>query len=110
MSVVLLALPTFQVLRNNQRNKYIASSLFFIVLVAHNGFLFDFPILLAEVKRRPEVFNLSIFETNRIHFADTLPLLRKVPVVHEIQIIFNSVICHRCKRMGTNDSKGQNWE
>jgi hypothetical protein len=28
------------------------------VLVAHNGFLFDFPILLAEVEHRPEWFSL----------------------------------------------------
>lgn len=50
-----------------------------LVLVAHNGFSFDFPILLAEVERRPEVLNTSTFEAYRIHFTDTLPLLRQVP-------------------------------
>ena len=32
-----------------------------LFLVAHNGFAFDFPILLAEVERRPE-WTCSIFE------------------------------------------------
>ena len=48
-----------------------------LVLVAHNGFAFDFPILLAEVERRPEL-DLFNFRTGNVHFSDTLPLLRKV--------------------------------
>jgi len=47
------------------------------VLVAHNGFAFDFPILLAEVERRVEL-QLTLFRSANIHFSDTLPLLRKV--------------------------------
>lgn len=50
----------------------------FTVLVAHNGFAFDFPILLAEVERRPMELSIKSFEANRIHFCDTLPCLRKV--------------------------------
>ncbi|XP_064397556.1 uncharacterized protein LOC135344319 [Halichondria panicea] len=48
------------------------------VLVAHNGFSFDFPVLLAEVERRPESLATSIFEAKNIHFSDTLPLLRQM--------------------------------
>ena len=48
-----------------------------LVLVAHNGFAFDFPILLAEVERHPEL-DLFNFRTGNVHFSDTLPLLRKV--------------------------------
>ena len=48
-----------------------------LVLVAHNGFAFDFPILLAEVERRMEL-HLSDFVSRNIHFSDTLPLLRRV--------------------------------
>ena len=47
-----------------------------LVLVAHNGFAFDFPILLAEVERRMEL-HLSDFVSRNIHFSDTLPLLRR---------------------------------
>ena len=42
-----------------------------LVLVAHNGFAFDFPILLAEVERRPEL-DLFNFRTGNVHFSDTL--------------------------------------
>lgn len=48
------------------------------VLVAHNGFVYDFPILFAEIERRPEKLDLSIFRRHKIHFADTLPHLRDV--------------------------------
>lgn len=51
---------------------------FIIVLVAHNGFAFDFSILFAEVERRPDHLALSAFEAGNIHFSDTLPLLRQV--------------------------------
>ena len=50
------------------------------VLVAHNGFGFDFPVLLAEVEQRPRQFVSSIFEDHNINFSDTLPLLRKVKI------------------------------
>ncbi len=78
-----------------------------IVLVAHNGFSFDFPILLAEVERRPEVLNVSLFGTHRIHFTDTLPLLRQVAYLYKVHV--THVISHRCRRMGTKHSKGRNW-
>ncbi len=48
-----------------------------LVLVAHNGFLYDFPILLAEIERRTELA-FSLFIGGNVHFSDTLPLLRKV--------------------------------
>ncbi len=48
------------------------------VLVAHNGYSFDFPVLLAEVERKPRDLAGSSFVTKNIHFSDTLPLLRKV--------------------------------
>ena len=49
------------------------------VLVAHNGFSFDFPMLFANVERCPhKQLAVSTFEIHNIHFADTLPLLRKV--------------------------------
>ncbi len=48
-----------------------------IVLVAHNGFSFNFPILMAEVENRDNL-SLSIFTSNLIHFSDSLPLLRSV--------------------------------
>ena len=51
------------------------------VLVAHNGFQFDVPILLAEIERRPnELTTLALMEEN-IHFADTLQCLRRVTFV-----------------------------
>ncbi len=33
---------------------------FFVVLVAHNGFSFDFPLMLAEVERRPKQLALCL--------------------------------------------------
>jgi len=45
------------------------------VLVAHNGFVFDFRILAAEVERR----NLTVqFKRADLGFADTLYELKKV--------------------------------
>lgn len=52
----------------------------FTVLVAHNGFRFDFPVLLAEVERRPKQLSLSTFRALSIHFSDTLVHLKKVEV------------------------------
>ena len=48
------------------------------VLVAHNGYRFDFPILLAETERRPEKLALSQLSSHRIHFSDTLGYLKQV--------------------------------
>lgn len=56
----------------------VIDSLSFSVLVAHNGFAFDYPILLAEVERRPRALSFTTFEDHNIHFSDTLPLLKKV--------------------------------
>ena len=44
-----------------------------VVLLSHNGFSFDFPVLLAEVERRPQQLNVSTFLAHHIHFGDTLP-------------------------------------
>ena len=51
---------------------------FFSVLVAHNGYQYDFPILLAEIERsdKPELTNWLI--THNIWFADTLHYLKQV--------------------------------
>lgn len=49
-----------------------------IVLVAHNGYKYDFPLLFAEVDRRKQHLDTSVFRTHNIHFADTLILLQKV--------------------------------
>ncbi len=56
---------------------------FLVVLVAHNGFSFNFPLMLAEVERRPKQLALCVFEDQNIHFSDTLPLLRKV-CIHQL--------------------------
>ena len=48
------------------------------VLVAHNGFEFDFPILLAEIDRRPRDLSCNHLVAQHLHFADTLPHLRQV--------------------------------
>ena len=48
------------------------------VLVAHNGFVYDFPLLLAEIERRPNCLSTQHFVSQSIHFADTLPHLRQV--------------------------------
>lgn len=51
-----------------------------VVLVAHNGFAFDFLFLVAEVKQRP---SLSFFDGINIYFADTL---------YEARRVFNNVV------------------
>ena len=47
-------------------------TLHYPVLVAHNGFAFDFPILLAEVERRPQQlrFSESSISATRCHFYE----------------------------------------
>ena len=47
------------------------------VLVAHNGYKFDFPILLAEIERHQNL-STDLLMKHNIHFADTLPQLRQV--------------------------------
>ena len=48
------------------------------VLVAHNGVVYDFPLLLTEIERIPNCLSTQQFVTKNIHFADTLPHLRQV--------------------------------
>ena len=48
------------------------------VLVAHNGFAYDFPLLLAEIERRPKYLSTQELVTHNVRFADTLPHLRQV--------------------------------
>ena len=48
------------------------------VIVAHNGFAYDFPLLLAEIERRPKDLSTRDLVTHNIYFADTLPHLRQV--------------------------------
>ena len=45
-----------------------------VILVAHNGFKFDFPMLLNELERSKL---LTEFNTLIVRFADTLPVFRK---------------------------------
>ena len=55
------------------------------VLVAHNGFAYDFPLLLAEIERRPKHLSMQEFVNHNVHFADILPHVRQVqpsPFVH----------------------------
>jgi len=47
-----------------------------LVLVAHNGFGFDFPCLLSEVSRVRG--DTSMLKDHRIHFADSLYHFRQV--------------------------------
>ena len=56
------------------------------VLVAHNGYRFDFPMLLAEIERRPEKLALSQLSSHRIHFSDTLGHLKQVRFTLSITI------------------------
>ena len=51
---------------------------YILVLAAHNGFRFDFPILLSEIQRRPKSLNFYNLSQLRLHFADTLGHLRQV--------------------------------
>ena len=70
-----------------------------VVLLAHNGFKFDFPILLAEIERRPEQLDTSCLARHRVHFADTLPVLRKARQEYMSKLMF----CernYRCRRTG----------
>lgn len=46
---------------------------FYAVLVDHNGYAFDFPILLAEVERRPTQLAIANMEARNVHLCDTLP-------------------------------------
>ena len=57
-----------------------------VVLVAHNGFKFDFMLLLSELARRPEHFSTSLLEEHNIRLGDTLPLLQRV--LYNTNIIF----------------------
>ena len=48
------------------------------VLVAHNGVVYDFPLLLTEIEQIPNCLSTQQFVTKNIHFADTLSHLRQV--------------------------------
>ena len=48
------------------------------VLVAHNGDGFDFPVLLAEMERRPKLMAVTDLVRHNIHFTDTLSTLKQV--------------------------------
>ena len=72
-----------------QNSNYLISIDNFLVLVAHNGFSFNFPILLAEVERHVEL-HLSAFLSANIHFSDTLLLLWKVfTIVKKLSFIYH---------------------
>ena len=44
----------------------------------YNGFKLDFPILLAEIDRRPRDLSCNHLVAQHLHFADTLPHLQQV--------------------------------
>ena len=49
------------------------------VLFANNGFLYDSPMLLTEIERRPNrPLSTQHFVSRSIHFTNTLPRLRQV--------------------------------
>ena len=52
--------------------------LYSTVLVAHNGLMYDFPLLLAEIERRPKDLSTVHLVHHNVHFADTLPHLWQV--------------------------------
>ena len=56
----------------------------FAVLIAHNGFTFDFNVLISEIKRNRMSFDLD--ELERLQFADSLPHLRKVIAIDKRQL------------------------
>ncbi len=47
-------------------------------MVAHNGFKYDFPLLLVEMERRPKTLTPTSLITHRLMLTDTLPYLRQV--------------------------------
>ncbi len=49
-----------------------------LVLVAHNGSAFDFPILFEEVEHNGELATLNF--PNNVHFYDMLPVLWRVKI------------------------------
>lgn len=53
---------------------------FFSVLIAHNGFVYDFPLLFAEVDRRYPLLKNDLFK--HICFGDSLVNLRTVRLRH----------------------------
>lgn len=77
-----LSSPTFSSLVKTSRHiPAVGKAIYFYaVLVAHNGYAFDFPILLAEVERRPTQLAIANMEARNVHFCDTLPFLRKVSI------------------------------
>lgn len=58
-------------------------------LLAHNGFVFDFPLLFAEVDRRYPLLTNKLF--SHICFGDTLANLRTVSNKHTTSYIYVSV-------------------
>ena len=46
------------------------------VLLAHNGFVYDYPLLYAELKRREQLVDASLL--SKVSFGDTLQFVRQV--------------------------------
>ena len=61
---------------------------FFSVLIAHNGFVYDFPLLFAEVDRQYPLLKNDLFK--HICFGDSLVNLRTVRLR---DFNFNAMIC-----------------
>ena len=53
-------------------------SFHYAVIVAQNGYKFDFPMVLVEIERRPTSLTTASVMNLKVHFADTLPYLRQV--------------------------------
>ena len=61
------ALPRFVAVITNKCRNYIIP---LTVLLAHNGFAYDFPLLLAEIEHRPQYLRKQDFVTYNVHFAE----------------------------------------
>lgn len=59
------------------------------VLIAHNGYKFDFPLLFNEITRREPAISLDILRG--IYFADSLEYLRQVHMnnIHQINVLLS---------------------
>ena len=66
----------------------------FTVLVAHNGFSYDVPLLLAEIDRRSNNLTTSALIEENICFADTLQYLKQVNILSECRTCNQYMIVH----------------
>ena len=70
----------------------IAATVLFSVLVAHNGYQYDFPILLAEIERSDKAELTNWLITHNIRFADTLHYLKQVNTSRTVYFALNTTL------------------